>query len=132
MKKSLKYGVAAAALTAVLVGGGALSAFATTSQTSFDGIANRFQQSRYFEYQTRTTGDSSQIRFSDIGGGYAMNVKAQNGSSGTEYKEEDDLGTGYTYSIPNSTPTGDQTRLIVTNHSWTTVTVAIAGWFKTN
>lgn len=47
MKKSLKYGVATAALTAVLVGGGAASAFATTTSTSFDGIANRFQQSRY-------------------------------------------------------------------------------------
>lgn len=132
MRKRIKYGIATAALTAVLVGGGAASAFATTTATNFDGVANRGQQSRYFVYQTKTQVQTSGIHFNSIGNGYLMNVKAQNGASGTQYTERKGLGSGYDYGITNSTPVGTQTRLIVTNNSLTTVTVAIAGYFRTN
>lgn len=97
---------------------------------------NKFQQSRYFVDQTKTTTNNSQIRFSAIGGGYKANVKAQdrsqNNNSGTQYTEQKNLGTGYTHSIPNKTPKGKNTRLIVTNATWSPVSVAISGWFKTN
>ncbi|WP_269048399.1 hypothetical protein [Paenarthrobacter sp. Z7-10] len=61
-----------------------------------------------------------------------MNIKAQRSDTGGQFSESKGLGTGYTYSITNGTPTGVQTRLIVTNNSWTTVDVAITGWYKTN
>ncbi len=132
MRKRIKYTIATAALTAVLVGGGAASAFAIGTPTNFDGVANRGQQSRYFEYQTKTLVQTSGIHFNTIGNGYTMNVKAQNGATNTQYTERKGLGTGYDYGITNSTPVGTQTRLIVTNNTFSTVTVAITGFYRTN
>lgn len=110
---------------------GAVVAQAVESQTTFDGIANRMQQSRYFEHQPKTTSKDSQIRFRRIGGGYTMNVKAQH-DTGEQYKEIKGISSGNTQTIPNGTPKGKRTRLIVTNNTWTTVTVSIDGWYKTN
>lgn len=131
MRNSRK-AIAAVGLATALATGGALSAQAVTSQSNFTTIVPRFQQSHYWEYQNRTTTDPSQVNFSSIGGGYTMNVKAQNGASGTQYTEKKGIGTGSTVSIANSTPAGTATRLIVTNNSWVYVDVTVTGWYKTN
>lgn len=110
----------------------AASAQAVTTQTNFNTIVPRFQQSHYWEYQNKTTTGASAVNFSFIGASYTMNVKAQNGASGAQYSEQKGIGTGSTRSIPNSTPVGTATRLIVTNNTWTTVDVTVTGWFKTN
>ena len=127
-KKALVAGILGVSLAL----GGAVGAQAVTSQSNFSTTVPRAQQSHYWEYQNKTTGSASQVNFSSIGGGYTMNVKAQNGASGTQYSEQTAISTGSTRSIPNSTPSGTATRLIVTNNTWTTVTVSVAGWFKTN
>lgn len=131
MKRILRNLVVGSALAGVLATGGALSAQALTSQTNFDGNANRYQQSRYFQTQTKSNTSASQIRFSGIGSEYTMNVKAER-IGGSQYTEKKGLGEAYTYSIENKTPAGSQTRLIVTNNTWTAVEVTIAGWYKTN
>ncbi|WP_448262135.1 hypothetical protein [Microbacterium aurum] len=112
--------------------GGAAAAQAVTTQSNFNTNVPRFQQSHYWEYQNKTTSSASEVRFSSIGGGYTMNVKAQNGANGNQYSEQTAISTGSTRSIPNSTPSGTATRLIVTNNTWTTVQVNVTGWFKTN
>lgn len=128
----VKKGVAATALTVALALGGGASAFAVESQTNFNSTVPRFQQSHYWVYQNKTTGKSSQVRFDSIGGGYLMNVKAENGATGGQYTEKKGIGVGSTVDISNGTPTGTATRLIVTNNSWVTVNVNVTGWFKTN
>lgn len=122
----------AVGLTVALAAGGAASAQALTTQTDFSSIVPALQQSHYWEYQNRTTSNASDVHFTSIGASYLMNVKAQNGSSGTEYTEKKGIGTGSTVSIANSTPIGTATRLIVTNNTWALVTVLVNGWFKTN
>lgn len=128
----IQKGIAAAVLTGALAVGGAISAQAVTSQSDFNTTVPRFQQSHYWEYQNKTTSSASQVHFNSIGGGYTMNVKAQNGGNNAEYTEKKGIGTGSTVSIANSTPVGTATRLIVTNNSWVTVDVNVTGWFKTN
>lgn len=94
---------------------------------------NRYQQSRYFQDQEKTRAKTaSNIEFTGIGGAYSANVKAQNRQSGDQYAEQKGLGRNKIYNIPNATPTGQMTRLIVTNDTWTTVTVSINGWYRTN
>ena len=61
-----------------------------------------------------------------------MNVKSQNGATGTQYTEATGIGTGSTVSIANGTPVGTATRLIVTNNTWALVSVIVTGSFKTN
>lgn len=122
-----------AILAAGLLVGGAGGAQAITSNTAFDGIMNRYQQSRYFQDQEKTRAKTaSNIEFTGIGGAYSANVKAQNRQSGDQYAEQKGLGRNKIYNIPNATPTGQMTRLIVTNDTWTTVTVSINGWYRTN
>lgn len=122
------------AVTAVgLLVGGAGAAQAITSNTAFDGIMNRFQQSRYFQDQEKVrAGTPSNIEFDSIGGTYSANVKAENRQSGTQYTERKGLGRHQIYNIENKTPVGQKTRLIVTNNTWTRVTVSIDGWYRTN
>lgn len=59
-----------------LVFGGAGGAQALISNTGFDGIMNRYQQSRYFSEQVRERTYASNIEFTSIGGSYSANVKA--------------------------------------------------------
>ena len=112
--------------------GGSYSAEAVTSQTAFDSIVPRFQQSKYWVYQNRTTTSSSQVNFNTIGASYLMNVKSENGATGVQYTEAKGIGTGSTVYIANGTPVGTATRLIVTNNTWTLVDVQVTGWFRTN
>lgn len=93
---------------------------------------NRSQQSRYFQDQEKTRTVASNIEFTEIGGNYSANVKAQNRVSGVQYTEVKGIGRNKIASIPNKTPVGQKTRLIVTNSAWTTVTVSIRGWYRTN
>lgn len=132
MRRSTR-SITGAVLAAGLPLGGAGGAQAVTSNTAFDGIMNRFQQSRYFQDQEKTRANTaSNIEFTGIGGTYAANVKAQNRQSGDQYAEQKGLGRNTIYNIPNSTPKGQKTRLIVTNDTWTSVTVSINGWYRTN
>ena len=120
------------AITGALIIGGSVSAQAIGSQTNFNSIVPRFQQSHYWEYQNRTTTSDSQVNFSSIGASYLMNVKSQNGASGAQYDEAKGIGTGSTVTIDNDTPTGTATRLIVTNNTWALVDDQVTGWFRTN
>ena len=132
MRRSTRTLARSAVAAAILVGG-AGGAQAITSNTAFDGIMNRNQQSRYFQEQEKTRGGvASNIEFFSIGGGYSANVKAENRQNGVQDEEKKGLGRNVIYNIPNSTPTGQKTRLIVTNDKWTTVTVSIDGWYRTN
>ncbi len=124
--------IAAAVLAGGLIVGGSAGAQAVTSSSDFSTIVPAAQQSHYWEYQNKTTSSASQVHFDYIGASYTMNVKAQNGASGTQYTEKKGIGTGSTVSNANSTPSGTATRLIVTNNTWAVVTVLVTGWFKTN
>lgn len=124
--------ILAAGLAVGLALAGAASAQAVTTQTNFNTIVPRFQQSHYWTYQNKVNTSASQVAFSFIGSDYTMNVKAQNGSSGTEYTEKKGIGVGSAVSISNGTPVGTATRLIVTNNTWALVDVTATGWFKTN
>jgi len=128
----IKKSLTAVAVTAGLVLGGAGVAHATASESKFSTTVPRAQQSHYWEYQKKTTTSASQVNFASIGGGYLMNVKAQNADGGKQYTERKGIAKGSTNKIENKTPKGKSTRLIVTNNTWTAVTVAVTGWFKTN
>lgn len=104
MKSQARKVIAGLALAGILSSGAAM-AHAVESKTNFDGIANRAQQSRYFQHQNKTTSKDSQIRFSRIGGGYSMNVKAQH-NTGKQYTEKKGIVAGQIRSIANGTPQG--------------------------
>lgn len=124
--------VAPMGIAAALVIGGSVGAYAITTATNFNSIVPRFQQSNYWAFQNRTTTSPSQVNFSSIGASYLMNVKSENGASGTQYTESKGIGVGSTVNIANGTPVGTATRLIVTNNTWALVDVQVTGWFKTN
>ena len=128
----IQRGIGVAIATAALTVSGVTSAHAVTSQTNFNSIVPRFQQSHYWEYQNKTTSMTSHVFFTSIGGGYTMNVKAQNGATGVQYAETKGIYTNIEMYIQNLTPVGAATRLIVTNNVWTLADVSVTGWFTTN
>lgn len=118
--------------TAAIIFGSAFAASGIGTATNFSSIVPRFQQSHYWPYQNKTTGNPSAVTFGTIGGGYLMNVKSQNGGTGVIHTERKGLAAGPTYAISNPTPRGVSTRLIVTNHSWIAFDVLVTGSFTTN
>ncbi len=131
--KSVKRTVTSGILAVALISGGGAAANAVITNTAFDGIMNRGQQARYMQDQVKEReGTASNIEFTSIGGTYLANVKAENSRSGVQYTERKGLGRNVIYNIENKTSKGHKTRLVVTNSKWTTVTVSIRGWYRTN
>lgn len=59
-----------------------------------------------------------------------MNVKAQNLQNNQQFTELKGLDENSTNTIPNGTPAGNSSRLIVTNNTWAVVDVTAQGWFN--
>ncbi|MCS4275886.1 hypothetical protein M2390_001058 [Mycetocola sp. BIGb0189] len=123
--------VTTVAVSAALIVGGGIAANAQGNSTDFGGILNKYQQSRYFVTQSKSSNENSSINFSGIGANYSANVKAEDVNSGNQFEEKKGLGTGVNHEIPNGTPAGGRTRLILTNNVWAVVDVAISGSFTT-
>jgi hypothetical protein len=118
IKKSKTIGAAVALATLVAMGGASV-ALADNTSHSFNATIPALQQSHYMtSYNRATSSTASTIYFSSISNSQLMNVKAQNLQNNAQYTEIKGIGPGYNVSIPNSTPTGYQSRLIVTNYDW--------------
>jgi hypothetical protein len=127
MRKGKSVSIAAVGAIGMVLFGG-VAAFADNSSHSFSGTVPAYQQSHYLNSYQRSSGTaSSTIDFSSISNSQLMNVKAENLQNNAEYTEIKGIGTGSNTSIPNSTPAGDESRLVVTNYDWNALTPSIGG-----
>ena len=123
--KSVSIG-AAIAVGMVLFGG--VAAFADNSSHSFSGVVPPYQQAHYLNVIPALK------QHGVVDDRFLVDLKQSTDErEGREPAEQrgvhGDQGhrTGSNTSIPNSTPAGDESRLVVTNYDWNTLSPNIAG-----
>lgn len=129
----VRKGIAAVALTAALAGVTS-PAWASTGLTSYSGNLPRAQQALYLSYKKKaTTAADATVYVDSIGGsGYQVNLKVQN-EDGTEYTElKGNDARSAAYKIQDKTAAGKNSRLVLTNNTWTTVDVTVSGRWANN
>lgn len=132
MKKKMKALLGAGAVL-VAVGFGATAAQAGTSYVGFNVDMPNLQQGQDTAGQTKsTTGASGTVRIDGVGGGYKANAKMRQGSPAQFGTEVKGLGGGSSASLANSFQSGKYVYVHLTNNTWTTVKVNVAGSFRSN
>lgn len=115
------------------LGLGATAAQAGTSYVSFNYDMPKFQQGVQVAGQTKTTSNAAgHVRITGVGGNYTANAKMQHGSPAQFGTEVKGLGDNSSANLPNSFGSGSYVFVRLTNNTWTTVSVNVAGSFKSN
>ncbi|MGO1392229.1 hypothetical protein [Agrococcus casei] len=130
MKKKI---LVAAALAASLMFASA-PAYAGTAYSSFSNTLPNLQQPRFIGSQTKTYSSMpGNVHITNVGSNYTVNVKLRKSNTfqyGTEVKGLDD---GQSAQLQNSFSAGTTNLgVTLTNSTWTYVTVAISGSWRTN